>query len=368
MAGILSVERSSVAGLLAGRLSVVAGLTAGGKMVFVKVRETYDLHTVQNKMTVIGIHTPKPDIIKANFPGLLMQCKAYRPVSADVKIACASVLPLDPQGVGLAEGDVAPEDVFNPILYKACSNFGMSQIEARIAYMVDAGTPLDVDGKSAGVSVNNVTNLPDEFPVYYGFLSNAHGWKHANPQSGLSMKGLRPLVYEMLYNIGDNSAQASDVATSGNRAGAPAPDGTKVDGGIPTRAIRGNAKPLPFLNCTAYSTADKQVGFPLDANMPYNHETDVPWINCVVGAIIVPPSRLHELFYRMVVEWTIEFSAIRPVSEITDWTGLGKFASITHYQNYSYEATKEALTGSKESILESDSCMVSANVDVEKVM
>ena len=105
-------------------------------MVVVKVRETYDLHTTQNKMTVIAIHTPKPDIIKRNYPGLLMQCKMYRPVSADVRVACASVLHLDPLGVGTSPGDVAPEDVFNPILYKAMSNKGMSQLEARINGMV----------------------------------------------------------------------------------------------------------------------------------------------------------------------------------------------------------------------------------------
>ena len=172
-------------------------------MVFVKVRETYDLHTVQNKMTIIGIHTPKPDIIKANFPGLLMQCKAYRPVSADVKIACASVLPLDPQGIGLAEGDVAPEDVFNPILYKAISNIGMSQIEARItANSLDATgvAPVggvDVVGQTADVDVDTATAEVDEFPLYYGLLSNAHGWKTANPQSGLQMTNLRPMVFEI---------------------------------------------------------------------------------------------------------------------------------------------------------------------------
>lgn len=342
-------------------------------MVFVKVRETYDLHTVQNKMTVIAIHTPNPAILKANFPGLLMQCKAYRPVSADVKVACASVLPLDPQGVGLAEGDVAPEDVFNPILYKACSNFGMSQIEARIAGL--ALDPLnvtkDVEGASADVDVDTVTTLTDEFPVYYGLLSNAHGWKHANPQSGLAMKGLKPLVYEMLYNIGDNSANYGQ--TQEDKQFDYPSQSTAQSLGLNVGAIRGHAKSLPFINCTSYSgNVGQPAGFPTGTApslvLPGNHETDVPWINCVVGAIIVPPSRLHELFYRMVVEWTIEFSAIRPVGEITNWAGLGVVAGLTHYQNYSYEATKEALTGDKETILENDSCMVSANVDVQKVM
>lgn len=343
-------------------------------MVFVKVRETYDLHTVQNKMTVIGIHTPKPDIIKANFPGLLMQCKAYRPASCDVKIACASVLPLDPQGVGLAEGDVAPEDVFNPILYKACSNFGMSQIEARINALVNnqggVGVTVDVDGQGATVEVDSTTNLTDEFPVYYGLLSNAHGWKHANPQSGLAMKGLKPLVYEVLYNIGDQarSKQDNDANVAmGAPAGTILPTGSSAS--LYGQSIRGNAKPLPFINCTGYGGSATFPGFYTNPKtLPDNAEQDVPWINCVVGAIIVPPSRLHELFYRMVVEWTIEFTMIRPLSEITNWTGLSAVANLTHYQNYSYEVTKEAVTGSKETILDSDACMVSANVDVKKVM
>lgn len=337
-------------------------------MVFVKVRETYDLHTVQNKMTVIAIHTPKPDIIKANFPGLLMQCKAYRPVSADVRVACASTLPLDPQGVGLAEGDVAPEDLFNPILYKACSNFGMSQIEARINQVANAlATGVDVAGQTAGVDVDTLTAGVDEFPIYYGFLSNAHEFRHANPQQGLEMNGLKPLVYEVLYNLGDNATGNSTTPAS-DGPGYPGPDGSKQV--LVPRTIRGNAKPLPFINCTSYSGVARDTGFvnygPDGAEVQNASET-VPWINCVVGAIIVPPSRLHELFYRMVVEWTIEFSAIRPIGEITNWAGLGILGDMTHYQNYSFEATKQAL-GVDGDVMDHDQTMVSANVEIDKVM
>lgn len=344
-------------------------------MVFVKVRETYDLHTTKNKMTVIGIHTPKPDIIKRNYPGLLMQCKAYRPVSADVRVACASMLPLDPQGVGTAEGDVAPEDVFNPILYKAISNKGMSQLEARINMMAHAPTTMlaDVDGQTATVDVDSVTNQADEFNLYYGLLANTHDWKHANPQAGLSMTNLRPLVYEVLYNVGDQMLGADGVADPTHYS-APGSDGDRVNASV--QGILGSARPMPFINCTSYtyvaSTKSSPAilpGFPdVGSLMPYNAETDVPWINVVCGAIIVPPSRLHELFYRMVVEWTIEFSGIRPLSEIADWAGIARIGSGTHYQNYSYSSAKQAITGSDETILNNDSCMVSANVDVNKVM
>lgn len=340
-------------------------------MVFVKVRETYDLHTTKNKMTVIGIHTPKPDIIKRNYPGLLMQCRAYRPVSADVRVACASMLPLDPQGVGLAEGDVAPEDVFNPILYKAMSNKGMSQLEARINLLTHTAVgSLDVDGDCAAVEVDSVTSTADEFPIYYGLLSNTHDWKHANPQSGVSMTNLRPLVYEMNYNVGDVNASTFGSTDPSYRA--PDYGGAAATGYIDK--IIGKAKPMPFINTTSYSLTSQGAGASAPGmttdrgNIPFNCEMNVPYINVVCGAIVVPPSRLHELFYRMVVEWTIEFSALRPIGEITDWLGLGYLGDTTHYQNYSYEATKEALTGTKDTIMDKDSCMVSANVEVTKVM
>lgn len=336
-------------------------------MVFVKVRETYDLHTVKNKMTVIGIHTPKPDIIKKNFPGLLMQCKMYRPVSCDVRIACASMLPLDPQGVGLAEGDVAPEDVFNPILYKAMSNKGMSQLEARINALRETGSGLDVDGSSAMVEVDSFTTQSDEFNLYYGLLADAHGWRHAMPQSGLSMNNLKPLVYEMVYNVGD-MRESVPIGSVPPAYDYPAADGLAVGTGI--RGILGKSKPMPFINCLDYSRESgsgsyAKPGFTTSVD---NSMLNVPYVPVVCGAIIIPPSRLHELFYRMVCEWTIEFSSIRTLSEITNWQGLANLGNATHYQNYSYEATKEAITGSSDTILENDSCMVSANVDVQKVM
>lgn len=338
-------------------------------MVFVKVRETYDLCTVKNKMTIIGIHTPKTDIIKRNYPGLLMQCRAYRPASCRVAISCASVLPLDPLGVGTANGDVAPEDVFNPILYKAMSNFGMSQLEARIEAMsLSPGSSAggDVDGSTAMVDVDTTTELDDEFPIYYGLLANSHDWKKANAQSGLEMNGLRPLVYETLYNVGDNSTNSTNLGFY-----APGTDGAPTYVTTNVRMIRGNAKTMPFINTTLYSNGTGvDAGWSSNqvANMPKNSELEVPYIKVICGAIIIPPSRLHQLFYRMVVEWDIEFSSIRPLGEITNWTGLAALGTAQHYQNYDYEATKEAVTGSTDTVMDSDTCMVSTNADIKKVM
>lgn len=339
-------------------------------MVFVKIRETYDLHTKQNKMTVIGIHTPLPDIIKRNYPGLLMQCKMYRPYSCDVKVACASVLPLDPLGVGTAEGDVAPEDIFNPILYKPMSNVGMSQLEARINYLSHyTNVGADVVGSSANVDVDTVTEYADEFSIYYGILSTGHDWRKANPQQGLEMRNLVPIVHEIAYNLGDNGLAPASIP---GYVQAPNDGNTEAGVQLPPHAVMGGSKRLPMINCTVWTgnteaSPGKVTGF--EDDFPKNCERAVSFVNCVVGAIIVPPSRRHEMFYRMVVEWTLEFSSIRTIGEITSWGGLSAFGNAQHYQNYSFSSTKEALVGSDvPDVLENEASMVSANVDIQKVM
>lgn len=336
-------------------------------MVFVKVRETYDLHTIRNKMSVIGIHTPKSQIIKDNFPGLLMQCKAYRPVKCDVRMACASMQSSDPLQVGTTEGEIAPEDLFNPILYKTITNVGMSQLEARISALNqnnDAG--LNVNGQSACVESDAFTNFQDEFLIYYGLLQNAHGWKTANPQAGLSMHGIVPLVHEKLYSFGDDVPAGN--GTTGNMS-FPNQDGTA--GVITPVSFRGNAKLVPFMNCTAYTSGESDSGFPSGESgtvNPKNHELDVPAPNIACAVIVIPPSRLHELYYRMIVEWTLEFTGIRPMSEVVDWVGLQTLGSKSYYRDYDFSAQTKALLGHESELIPNEQSMASANVELNKVM
>lgn len=326
-------------------------------MVFVKVRETYDLHTITNKMSLIAIHTPDPTIIKRNFSGLLMNCKFYRPVQADVTLACASVVGADPLQVGVNEGDIAPEDLFNPILYKACTNESFSLLESRILSM-NSGIPIgigDVSGDTAKVETNNGTPYQDDFGVYYGLLADAHGWRHAMPQAGLQMTGLKPLVHEVLANFGMGVGeynQLTDPIYSPNGTGSGDKDT------IVPRFMRGNAKPMPRIPTTAFppSNTEIQPGF---GSTNGNSETEVPSMRTLVGCIIVPPSRLHELYYRMVVEWTIEFSEIRSIIEIAGWAALNSVGENTHFQDYNY--------GSSKTVSDVKS-LAAANVELDKVM
>lgn len=312
-------------------------------MVFVKVRETYDLHTIRNKMSIIGVHTPGSKILKRNYPGLLMQCRAWRPVSVDIRLACASMLPVDPQGVGTTEGDVAPEDLFNPILYKAVSNYSMSQIEAYLNRPNVGGSWL-ARGDSLDANYDGITS--DDFGTYYGLLSNTHDWKHGNPQAGLEMTNVKPLVYERLDTVGQtgvliNSTDASQGAVDPISFGIN-PDGSRQS--IMSYTFRGNAKPMPFINTTTTlpdsgtGVTNSISGFGSDA--PNNWQLGVPSPKVYCALIVVPPSRLHQLFYRMVVEWTCEFTGIRPLSEIASWNGLASVGNAQHVMSYSFESSK----------------------------
>lgn len=294
-------------------------------------------------MSVLGIHTPTSDIIKSNYPGLLMQCKAYRPVKCDVRVACASMMPLSPQDVGIADGDVAPEDMFNPILYKAISNKGMSQIEQYI----HAGAGMADIGPSVKADYDGITDS-DDFSIYYGLLSQTHEWLHANPQSGFSLNGVRPLVYERLYSVGDNGVAALNPDRS-------------VSEIVPDSFV-GAAKEMPFINCTAVRVTDDQADV-VDSGFTTlkNAQVDVPAPRVFCGVIIVPPSRLHQLFYRMVVEWTLEFSTIRSFGDITTYGGLGFIGNQTHLISYSF--------GSKELLKESTGMVdTSSGTEIKRVM
>lgn len=329
-------------------------------MVVVKVRETYDLHTIRNKMSVIAIHTPDPDIIKRNWSGLLMNCKFYRPLSADVTIACASMQSADPLQVGTVEGEIAPEDLFNPILYKAVTNESFSLLEARVLAMNNEVTSVETAGNTARIDSDGATPFEDDFSTYYGLLSDAHGWRHANPQVGLSMTGLRPLVHEVLTNFG----MANMVNATNTLESLRVPQNTVSGGGTQTvapRFMRGNAKPMPRIPCTSFAAANTSVaaGFAIPENISVNNQTIVNSLRTVVAAICIPPSRLHELYYRMVVEWSIEFSEIRTLSEIAGWAALSNLGDATHFSDYSFGESK---------VVDNVQSMAAANVELDKVM
>lgn len=348
-------------------------------MVFVTVSETYDLHTRVGKMTLIGIHTPGKTLIEKSYPGLCMNSKYVKIHKLDCTLAAISTLPISPDQVGTDSDKIAPQDMMNPILYKAVSNDSMSNIEARLMALRGSSS-LSLSGSMVDADAENVTTLSDESKVYYSLLSNRDGFRIAHPQQGLTMKGLVPLVFEKYYNAGamvGTSEQvyydgdtAEDITSAADVYNVIEPNANRTSLQVGTRVVqsmRGRPHPMPRFPTTYVTSA---VGDPggdnvrdngMDSGRPRNAQTKMPDILPVYcGLIIMPPAKRTVMFYRMVVRCTLEFSEVRPMSEIASFVGLNAYyGDAVYHTDYSLQSRD----------MESKTDLVDVqNADIEKIM
>ena len=324
-------------------------------MVMVKYSETYDLSTTKDKIGLIGIRSPTTGAITRLYDGLWKNFRYARVVKCDITLACASILPADPLQIGIEEGDIAPQDMFNPILYKAVSNESMNGIVDRLYAQSSAGA-----GVEPAAPVTVVDNDPlwssngsDDFNIYYGQLA-AKGWKKAMPQQGLAMRNLRPFVYPV-------------QTTGGNLAPNPtAPN--LIAAQYPSNAISGqtarNATALAFLRGRAQAMGRLPTHYtPTGGVAP----SDYPLPNVWVAAILTPPARQHVLYYRMRVVWTIEFTRI--MSNL-DYNLYGTLSEISNYlygtDEYSSKIAAEDVPEDSK-VTETDS-VVTVDVGAARVM
>jgi hypothetical protein len=368
--------------------------------VYVRVSETYDLSTKPDKMGMLGIHTPDGKLVYTMWSGLFHNFRKMRYVSCDVAMACASMLPADPLQIGVEAGDIAPQDMFNPILYKACSNDSMSNLLNRL-YAGAHNVGLPWVGKNSVTSDNDPefnlssTQDVDQFAMYYGLLSDTSGWKKAMPQAGLQMKGLVPITWSLLAtqgqpsvigSLGDDSNKIL-YPNSGEDTGF-----TKIgiDSNPLGRYMRGSSRTMPAFDTMVMAkdgvhsndltmdvkgidssgtvpelgTSTIKVPFPPgvgDANMVVPN-LDAP--DCFVAAIVLPPAKLNRLYYRLKVTWTIEFTGPRPLTDLTNWYGLANVGVMSYGSDYE---TQSALITRGES-KQQEGMVDAGDVDITKVM
>lgn len=280
-------------------------------MVTVHVQQTYDLRTTVDKMGLIGIHTPPLSLIRSLWPGFLTNYKFAHLDACHVAVACASVQPADPLQVGTEAGEIAPEDLFNPILYKAMSNEAFDTISARVYNMVGS----TVYAQTMGVSLSTQdTSIANEFPLYYGLLQES-GWRKAMPQQGLIMKGLVPLVHEVLSAYGNDYINPNGTNPNSHTiVGANGTVSTPTD--LSTTpflksTFRGKSKPLPRLPTGFTTNVDGSSGNVVQADNTSANGVN-SWPKVMVACICVPPAKQHILYYRLKVVWQITFS--EPIS------------------------------------------------------
>ena len=276
--------------------------------VFINYTETYDLNTVKDKLTILGIHTPTKASLLKVAGGLFQNFKSMKIHSCDVVLGCASQLPMDPLGIGTEPGMVAPQDVMNPILFKPITGEKLNTIVESVY------TGSDDNSLTEKKFVNN--------QVYYNLLAD-NSFRKAHPQVGLIANNLVPLVHD-LATLRPITSMATKNTFLNSESGLPEIDDGEIQGfgdsflstisgggadiastRIPTAFITTGARPLPSLPTTVNfsTTVDQQQTVPF-----------VPKVYC--GVIIMPPAVLQSLYYRVQITWHIGFYGFRPSFDI----------------------------------------------------
>lgn len=319
-------------------------------MVTVSIRETYDLSTKPGKMGMISVHTPSMDVISRAWSGLVQNHKFMKISHCNIRMACASVLPADPLQVGIEGNAIAPQDMFNPILFTAVSNDSFGTIQTRLYSL---GYFNDNQSASVNIDMDPLPDSIDDWGVYYSMLASA-GFKKAMPQSGLSMSSLRPIVHTVYQNIATN--RNTGPSNNVNLATWDKLNGAEHSTLVETATLKGRSVPMPSIPTMYWASTGQnteQFGSTIKA------------IPCTVPAtyvalILMPPAKLHTLYFRMTVEWFITFKGLRDNMEISTLSNLAYEGNNRfYYTNYTEQSkTMDNVTN----------LVDTANTDIEKVM
>ena len=329
-------------------------------MVMVRVSETYDLSTKVGKMGIVGIHTPKGNLITRHYGGLCQNFKYAKFVSCDVALACASMLPADSLQIGVEAGAIAPQDMFNPILYKAVSNESMNSFLAFLQSGAQAATQIKALDKNSVVDINNTDfkfgeTSVDQFQLYYGLLSNSDGWKKAMPQAGLEMRGLYPMV----FRVNANTAMPAYVGVDSTNnvangfGGLGLKEGELTNGVV--RYMRGDGVRMPRFPTVAFGSNEQ---YYLIGDVPGRASTSMAPL-AYVGMIVLPPAKLNQLYYRLKVTWTIEFSDVRSQADILNWHSLAALGEVSYGTDYATQSKAMAIA---------EGMVDTSGAELEKVM
>lgn len=307
--------------------------------VTVRMYETYDMSTTKNKLGLIAIKTPSMPYIEKRYPGLIRQFKFVHLDSADIALSCASTLPADPLQIGNTAGKVAPQDMFNPLLYTAVSNDSWNGILNRIYAsgnnITDSGSGSVREFDPAFLA--SALDSADSFKVYYSLLAESR-FKKAYVQAGLNMRGLVPLVYPLLTPNGQNAKLSGlSVPTSSdfNQIAALNESGeiglTTQSGTVGNTLLKGTAQRLPRLQTKVY--AYHQGDGTVTAVTPSVMLGGIP--TCFCAVIVVPPASLNITFFRMTICWQVTFSVLQSDAEIGGLPLLKDLGNGWVYSNYS---------------------------------
>lgn len=293
--------------------------------------ETYDLNTVNNELSLLAIHTPQANTLKAMFHGFFEQYRKFKILGCNFKMVCASQQALDPTLVGMGTGQIDPRDVLNPILFKACTGESMNVLLDQIynagedAVTANYGHSVDQHKDSQQVALDS----------YYTLLAD-DSFRREHPQKGITVMGLKPYVHKVVttqpfkwsssssdgaYSGRDLPNLANSSVSSSNRVqGFGAPSGTAnytTDAINPSVFVSNGLTPMPWLDTSFVSVHSFANSSGQDAgdSRAVTLATNVPRV--YMGCIVLPPSAgTMNLYYRMQIVWHIQFKDFRPAIDL----------------------------------------------------
>lgn len=323
--------------------------------VYASYQEIIDLHTEQDKVSVIGIHTPIGNTPLRMFKGLFEQFKKYKYKGCSISLVPAARLPADIYGVGNLAGDpnMDARDLLNPIMFHGCHGEDLGNILNRLysigSLKLNAGGNLqfgtDFFGSAFQFNEDNVDAIQSGLEnLYYKALVD-NTWKKAGPQRGFKKSGLRPLVYSLAttHQMGaciDGVYGPRGKSTTGfsfdqfKSLGEPTineeeiydGDGEIIMDNSPQTAglqfITPHLTGLGYLDTKTVLQKSHSIQGPLDNETvaqiaedfykSYDNWTQLPLI--YMGVILLPPAYKAEQYYRLIVNHRFCFKDFRGIS------------------------------------------------------
>lgn len=167
---------------------------------FAKYQEIYDVNTVSNKVSVIAIHTPTGAKPRKMLGGFFTQFRKYKYVGCSVVGTPAQRLGLNLAQLSVSGGQSAvnPKDVFNPALVRGCHGDNLNAALNSIykGSFQNEGSSLGMDQYTDSVVPAGSITWES---MYYRMLQDP-SFKKFSLSSGIKLKGLHPMIYNVASN------------------------------------------------------------------------------------------------------------------------------------------------------------------------
>lgn len=178
---------------------------------YAKYQEIYDVNTVSNKISIIGIHTPTGAKPRQMLSGFFTQFRKYRYLGASLVGTPAQRLGLNMAQLSTEAGSstVNPKDVFNPALVRGCHGDNLSSALNSIyrGAFQSEGSTLGQDQFTDTIVPSGSLTWEE---MYYRMLQDP-SFKKFSLNSGIKLSGLHPMVYNVASSmqIAPNESSAS---------------------------------------------------------------------------------------------------------------------------------------------------------------